>query len=276
MKSKIERSELDVLEDILQEVQENNEFMQELLADGEPQSQPEEGTQSIPMPDTGTNFVHTVGTPILESTTTCSQDTTEEKINWQDEEDKIRRYKLGDKVRLKKTLIPDKDYDGCSISPRNYSYFKDCDCIVDIHIVDTNPVQYSLLAERGGKLYYGIEVTDLMIERIPEDTPEELTGKKKEVDKGVDREDTPEEWEEKAKEFDKIHDILKPYHKEAEDYPDTLKRVLDDREREVLENMRDWVVEYTLGDYKVRDFDAEIAIGKIIDRELDKLNSKKK
>lgn len=105
------------------------------------QSQPEEN-----------NFVHTVGTPVLESTTTCSQDTTEEKINWQDEEDKIRRYKLGDKVRLKKTLIPDKDYDGCSISPRNYSYFKDCDCIVDIHIVDTNPVQYSLLAERRGRM----------------------------------------------------------------------------------------------------------------------------
>lgn len=41
MKSKIERSELDVLEDILQEVQENNEFMQELLADGEPQPQPQ-------------------------------------------------------------------------------------------------------------------------------------------------------------------------------------------------------------------------------------------
>ena len=42
MKSKIERSELDVLEEILQEVQENNEFIQKLLADGESQDQEED------------------------------------------------------------------------------------------------------------------------------------------------------------------------------------------------------------------------------------------
>jgi len=37
------------------------------------------------------------------------------------------------------------------------------------------------------------------------------------------------ESKEKAEAFDELHDILKPYHKEAEDYTDTLKRVLSER-----------------------------------------------
>ena len=70
--------------------------------------------------------------------------------------------------------------------------------------------------------------------RLVKDTPEEWGDKKKTIDKGVDREDTPEEWEGKAKAFDDMHDILKPYHKEAEYYPDTLKRVLEDKEKKTI------------------------------------------
>lgn len=88
MKSKIERSEIDVLEDILQEVQDNNEFIQELLADGDSQSQPEERTQSAPMPDISSlprrNGEYRypedyVGDPIEETTTSSTKDTPEEK-----------------------------------------------------------------------------------------------------------------------------------------------------------------------------------------------------
>lgn len=165
MKSKIERSELDVLEEILQEVQENNEFTQKLLADGESQDQEEE------------------------------KEMTKEDIEYLEKQ------------------------------------------------------------------------------------------REKEIQEGIAwikqrEQDTPEEWE-KAKEFDKIHDILKPYHKEAEDYSDTLKRVLDDREREGYEKGWDDCERFRiLIDRQDEDYDSltgkerkELArIGK----ELNKLNSKKK
>jgi len=53
-----------------------------------------------------------------------------------------------------------------------------------------------------------------------------------------------------------------------------IKNLLSEREREVLNSMREWVVEYHKDNWDIRDFDAEIAIGKIIDRELSKLNNK--
>lgn len=53
---------------------------------------------------------------------------------------------------------------------------------------------------------------------------------------------------------------------------DFIKNLLLEREREVLNSMREWVVEYHKDNWDIRDFDAEIAIGKIIDRELSKLN----
>lgn len=54
-----------------------------------------------------------------------------------------------------------------------------------------------------------------------------------------------------------------------------IKYLLSEREREVLNSMREWVVEYHKDNWDIRDFDAEIAIGKIIDRELSKLSKKK-
>jgi hypothetical protein len=53
-----------------------------------------------------------------------------------------------------------------------------------------------------------------------------------------------------------------------------IKDLLLEREREVLNSMREWVVEYHKDNWDIRDFDAEIAIGKIIDRELSKLTTK--
>lgn len=44
--------------------------------------------------------------------------------------------------------------------------------------------------------------------------------------------------------------------------------------KETLISMQDWVVEYYKDTWNIRDFDAEIAIGKIIDRELDKLTTR--
>lgn len=86
--------------------------------------------------------------------------------------------------------------------------------------------------------------------------------------------DTPEEW---VEDLWGLLDFIVEEDVNKKEIVGKVRELLDDREREVLENMRDWVVEYTLGNYKVRDFDAEIAIGKIIDRELDNLlNSKKK
>jgi molybdopterin converting factor small subunit len=54
-----------------------------------------------------------------------------------------------------------------------------------------------------------------------------------------------------------------------------IKNLLSEREREVLNGMREWVVEYHKDNWDIRDFDAEIAIGKIIDRELSKLKDNK-
>ena len=77
--------------------------------------------------------------------------------------------------------------------------------------------------------------------------------------------DTPEEkegWEERfVKRFGYFSSEI-----------DFIKNLLLEREREVLESMRDWVIEYYKDTWNIRDFDAEIAIGKIVDRELDKLN----
>jgi hypothetical protein len=56
---------------------------------------------------------------------------------------------------------------------------------------------------------------------------------------------------------------------------DFIRQLLEEREREVLNSMREWVVEYHKDNWDIRDFDAEIAIGKIIDRELSKLSKKK-
>ena len=54
-----------------------------------------------------------------------------------------------------------------------------------------------------------------------------------------------------------------------------IKNLLSEREREVLNGMREWVVEYHKDNWDIRDFDAEIAIGKTIDRELSKLKDNK-
>ena len=93
--------------------------------------------------------------------------------------------------------------------------------------------------------------------------------------------DTPEEkeeWVEKLWELIDVYRDSKDINSELEGIEEVnqyVKQLLDEREREVLESMRDWVIEYYKDTRNIRDFDAEIAIGKIVDRELDKLNKKK-
>lgn len=89
--------------------------------------------------------------------------------------------------------------------------------------------------------------------------------------------DTPEEWE---KEFMEVLETFKDeiclnFFASSKPLTNFIKQLLSEREREVLNSMREWVVEYHKDNWDIRDFDAEIAIGKIIDRELSKLNKKK-
>ena len=141
-----------------------------------------------------------------------------------------------------------------------------------------------------------------------QDTPEEeLTDKKKDVDKGVDREDTPEEWEKKistlVKEglFEEVTDDkgerVLGYIGCSDKVLKEIKQLLDDREREVLEKERTEVSKLLMKhacnevpdnipfgmDVMVREVasegrriwaEYEEGIGKI--EKLDKLNSKKK
>ncbi len=92
-----------------------------------------------------------------------------------------------------------------------------------------------------------------------------------------------QEWE---KRFDKRYDQYNPINDDGtqvatwcgsdyEDMKSFISELLEEREREVLNSMREWVVEYHKDNWDIRDFDAEIAIGKIIDRELSKLSKKK-
>ena len=68
--------------------------------------------------------------------------------------------------------------------------------------------------------------------------------------------DTPEEkegWEERfVKRFGYFSSEI-----------DFIKNLLLEREREVLESMRDWVIEYYKDTWNIRDFDAEKAIGRL-------------
>ena len=89
--------------------------------------------------------------------------------------------------------------------------------------------------------------------------------------------DTPEEKEEWEEEFMEVLETFKDeicsnFFASSKPLTNFIKQLLLEREREVLNSMREWVVEYHKDNWDIRDFDAEIAIGKIIDRELDKLN----
>jgi len=98
------------------------------------------------------------------------------------------------------------------------------------------------------------------------------------------KQDTPEKWEKKVsvliKEglFEEVTDDkgerVFGYVECSDKVLKEIKQLLSEREREVLESMRDWVIEYYKDTWNIRDFDAEIAIGKIIDRELSKLTTK--
>ena len=136
------------------------------------------------------------------------------------------------------------------------------------------------------KVYVDPIVPDFIAEKLAEErynTREILLN----GTKPLEVEDTPEQKEEWEEELGKLMSTwgkvlfvnkgrigagmqtamyLKFYH--------FIKDLLSEREREVLNSMREWVVEYHKDNWDIRDFDAEIAIGKIIDRELSKLNNK--
>lgn len=50
-----------------------------------------------------------------------------------------------------------------------------------------------------------------------------------------------------------------------------LDKAREEREREVLEEMTDWVIEYYKDKWQIRDFDAETAIEEFVERRLSKL-----
>lgn len=107
-------------------------------------------------------------------------------------------------------------------------------------------------------------------------------------------EDTPEEWEEEQRNLiekaqRKYHDFRKQemiYSTDIESYRKTreyveielvedivnfTKQLLEERERETLEDMTNWVVEYYKDKWQIRDFDAEIAIQKLVEKKVSKL-----
>lgn len=124
-----------------------------------------------------------------------------------------------------------------------------------------------------------------MGEEVVAGTDKSIKKHKKDMEDFIKGKSTPEEKEEWEEELGKLMSTwgkvlfvnkgrigagmqtamyLKFYH--------FIKDLLLEREREVLNSMREWVVEYHKDNWDIRDFDAEIAIGKIIDRELSKLN----
>ena len=130
------------------------------------------------------------------------------------------------------------------------------------------------------KVYVDPIVPDFIAEKLAEErynTREILLN----GTKPLEVESTPEEkeeWVEKLWELIDVYRDSKDVNSELEGIEEVnqyVKQLLDEREREVLESMRDWVIEYYKDTRNIRDFDAEIAIGKIVDRELDKLNKKK-
>ena len=129
------------------------------------------------------------------------------------------------------------------------------------------------------------EVTAEWLYRKNKKRLEDLTEKELKKRGITKTQDTPEEWEKKVsvliKEglFEEVTDDkgerVFGYVECSDKVLKEIKQLLSEREREVLESMRDWVIEYYKDTWNIRDFDAEKAIGKIVDRELDKLNEKK-
>ena len=103
-----------------------------------------------------------------------------------------------------------------------------------------------------------------------QDKEEELTDKKKAIDKGVDRKDTPEKWEDRIR--DLILDISADRLVSSEKVVAIVQSLLDDREREVLEDiMGETSKRIETCDYRERGNQ----IWEVINEKL-KLNSKKK
>ncbi|MFA7628721.1 MAG: hypothetical protein WCY37_04950, partial [Candidatus Dojkabacteria bacterium] len=112
-----------------------------------------------------------------------------------------------------------------------------------------------------------IEFMEGLPERVWEDTPEET-----------------EEWEDKIRELLlQLTSPLKPTQfaigegaKSDEqiisEIRKEVKQLLEERERETLEDMTNWVVEYYKDKWQIRDFDAEIAIQKFVEKKVSKLN----